>query len=249
MKVISLGAGVQSSTMALMASCGELEQPDFAVFADTQWEPQAVYRWIDSLEPMLSFPIYRTTIGSLRDHLKAAQNSTGQRIAAVPFFMDGGRKMGRRQCTHEYKLAPIRRLIREKGGEKVELWLGISVDEIHRMKPSRLKWITNRWPLIEKRMSRQDCLAWLSDHGYEAPPRSSCLGCPYHSDSYWRSLRETSPEEWNDTVEMDRIIRDQPKFHEQQFMHRSCKPLDEIDFSDNGQLDLFGEECEGMCGV
>jgi hypothetical protein len=43
-RYISLGAGVQSSVMALMAARGEIgPMPDCAVFADTQWEPAGVY--------------------------------------------------------------------------------------------------------------------------------------------------------------------------------------------------------------
>ena len=38
LRVISLGAGVQSSVMALMAAKGEIgPMPDCAIFADTQW--------------------------------------------------------------------------------------------------------------------------------------------------------------------------------------------------------------------
>jgi hypothetical protein len=44
MRILSLGAGVQSTTMALMAAVGEIaDKPDAAIFADTGWEPKAVY--------------------------------------------------------------------------------------------------------------------------------------------------------------------------------------------------------------
>ncbi|ANS02942.1 hypothetical protein [uncultured Mediterranean phage uvDeep-CGR0-AD1-C123] len=43
LEVISLGAGVQSSVMALMAAHGELPIPECAIFADTQFEPRQVY--------------------------------------------------------------------------------------------------------------------------------------------------------------------------------------------------------------
>ena len=36
------------------------------------------------------------------------------------------------------------------------------------------------------------------------------------------------------------------------FLHRSCKPLDEIDFRtdvERGQMLLWDDECEGMCGL
>jgi 3'-phosphoadenosine 5'-phosphosulfate sulfotransferase (PAPS reductase)/FAD synthetase len=65
--VISLGAGVQSSTMALMAARGQIEpMPDYAIFADTQAEPKHIYSWLDWLETQLPFPLIRVTKGNLR---------------------------------------------------------------------------------------------------------------------------------------------------------------------------------------
>lgn len=62
--IISLGAGVQSSTLALMAVHGEITpMPDAAIFADTQAEPQSVYKWLDWLEMQLPFPVHRVTKG------------------------------------------------------------------------------------------------------------------------------------------------------------------------------------------
>lgn len=40
LKVLSLGAGVQSTTVLLMSWAGELPPLDCAIFADTGWEPQ-----------------------------------------------------------------------------------------------------------------------------------------------------------------------------------------------------------------
>ena len=66
LEIISLGAGVQSSVMALMAARGELTpMPSAAVFADTQWEPAGVYAHLDWLEQQLPFPTYRVTQGNL----------------------------------------------------------------------------------------------------------------------------------------------------------------------------------------
>jgi 3'-phosphoadenosine 5'-phosphosulfate sulfotransferase (PAPS reductase)/FAD synthetase len=47
LRVLSLGAGVQSTTLALMAAHGEIEPPHCAIFADTGWEPRAVYDHLD----------------------------------------------------------------------------------------------------------------------------------------------------------------------------------------------------------
>jgi len=48
LRVLSLGAGVQSTTMALMAAHGEImSMPNCAIFADTGWEPKAVYEHLE----------------------------------------------------------------------------------------------------------------------------------------------------------------------------------------------------------
>jgi hypothetical protein len=254
--VLSLGAGVQSTTMALMAARGEIKpMPDCAIFADTGWEPRAVYEHFDRLEPLLPFPVHRVSAGNIRSDMIAKVNATGQRFAAIPFFTlskTGQRGMARRQCTKEYKLEPIRRLVvemmggRPKGG--CEVWLGISTDEAIRMKPSRVRYMTSRWPLIEADMSRRDCERWLLAQGMSAP-KSACIGCPFRSNEAWRSLK---PEEFADAVEVDAAIRHPWGMRSQAFLHRDRVPLDKADLrthAERGQPDLFGNECEGMCGV
>ena len=250
MKIISLGAGVQSTTLALLAHHGEIEPPDYAVFADTGWEPKAVYKHLDWLESYLSFPVVRVSAGSLKDSLL---NHNGNRFDAVPFFTANG-GMGRRQCTFQYKLRPIQKFCKpySSKGNPVVMELGISTDEWTRMKPSRVKYIENTWPLIDLEMSRNDCMDWLKRNGYKVPPKSACLGCPYHNDGLWRDIKNNSPEEFEETCKVDDAIRVMPNFREHQFMHRSLKPLREVDFrtmEDMGQLNFFTDECEGMCGL
>lgn len=65
LRVLSLGAGVQSTTLALMATKGEIEAPDCAIFADTGWEPKAVYRHLQWLEDVLPFPVHRVSAGDI----------------------------------------------------------------------------------------------------------------------------------------------------------------------------------------
>ena len=255
MNILSLGAGVQSSTLAMMAAAGEIgPMPDAAIFADTGWEPKKVHEYLDWLEKQLPFPVYRVMNGG---GLLEAIKGNG-RFAAVPFFtLNGG--MGRRQCTGEFKIIPVQKKIRELlGYEKYKripegaatVWIGISTDESIRMKPSQVKWINHRWPLIENGMSRMQCLEWFEQHNMPQPPKSSCLGCPFHSDKQWIEIKNGDQDEWFETVEIDRFIRYRTKMKHSQFMHRSLKPLDEVNFDGlENQMDLWGNECEGMCGV
>src|SRR5262245_56663704 len=267
--VISLGAGVQSSTMALMAAHGEITpMPDCAIFADTGAEPGHVYRHLAWLTGVLPFPVHiaRAPGPDLRHRLLHAREQPNSDWRP-PFYAindDGEAGPINRQCTRFYKIQPIQRKVRELVGIKprspgprkvvVEQWIGISQDEMVRMKISGVRYIENRWPLIEKRMKRYDCLQWLKRHDYPEPGRSACTFCPYRNNRSWRTLRDESPDDFADAVMIDAAIRTAiPKLTKTSlFVHRSLKPLDQVDLStdrDRGQLDLFLDECDGMCGV
>jgi hypothetical protein len=243
--LLSLGAGVQSTVLALMAASGELPRLDGAVFADTRWEPRRVYDHLVKLGAVLEsagIPLYRVSKGNLRqDSL-----DPDHRYASVPYYVrnpDGSEGMGRRQCTSEYKLAPINRKVREllgaappdyrrvPKGRICEQWIGFSVDEIGRVSDKDgVSYIHKRYPLIELGMSRADCERWLRRHGWPEVAKSACIGCPYHGNRQWRELRDHYPDEWADAVDFDAAIRRGGArglpLDGQAFLHRSRVPLD-----------------------
>lgn len=259
--ILSLGAGVQSSTIALMAVAGEISpMPDAAIFADTQAEPASVYKWLDWLETQLPFPVYRITKGDL------AEISTRVRISRFgnkytngqpPAFMDVGKKKEgilQRQCTGDFKIKMIERQIRAiRDRQPVIQWIGISTDEAHRMKPAAKKYITNRFPLIDLGMSRDDCLAWMKANGFPEPPRSSCVFCPFHSDEEWQRLKTREPIEFERAVEYEKNFQHaigETRLTGKPYLHRSLKPLYQIQFEPTaGKRSQFGNECAGVCGV
>ena len=125
--VISLGGGVQSSVLALMASKVAFDRiPDCAIFADTRWEPPSIYEHLTWLIDRLSFPLYVVDNGrSLREDVKALTNHSGsRRYVDIPVYLKGrdgeGDGIGRRQCTDNYKIRPIRRRIREMLGTRAQ---------------------------------------------------------------------------------------------------------------------------------
>lgn len=295
LRVLSLGAGVQSSTLALMAARGDLgPMPDCAIFADTGAEPAAVYRHLEWLKSALPFPVHTVSAGNLRDQLldpAAPKNgrppmfvksvTPAGTVVEVPgdtwLDGDGGEVvevryhtmtrdevsvgMTNRQCTQDFKLIPIMREVRRLAGIKpktrgpqkpiVEQWIGISTDEVVRLKSSRHRWSHNRHPLIEARMSRQDCLRWLEERQYPRPPKSACTFCPYHSNAMWRDMRDNDPESWADACRVDAALRENGLLLKgTPYLHRSCVPLWEVDL-DEPDAPMFGfaNECEGMCGV
>ena len=271
LRVLSLGAGVQSTTLALMAAHGEIRpMPDVAIFADTGWEPAAIYRHLDWLETQLPFPVRRVKrVGlDLGEHAIDIAHNDVTRTASPPWYtkFSGPKAEGGflpRQCSKEFKVRVIIKEVRamlglapgERGPKDpaVEQWLGISTDEMQRMKDAEVKWIKHRFPLIENGISRRDCLRWMSERGYPEPAKSSCIFCPYRGDQQWRDLRDNAPDDWSRVVQFDREVR--PGFFGmdgEAFLHRQRVPLDEVDLrteADLGQLNMFDDECEGMCGV
>jgi hypothetical protein len=261
MKAISLGAGVQSTTLLHMSAMGALARADVAIFADTGWEPAEVYAHVAQLEATSPIPIVRVQLGNLRADALASRN--GKRFASMPLYvrnLDGSKGMARRQCTYQYKIRPIRQWLRRhvagtRATQRAQLWLGISMDEIHRMKAADVRWVEHVWPLIDQGMTRADCVQWLTDHGLGIPPKSSCIGCPFHGDDYWRDLRDRRPAEWEDAVAFDEAIRSLPRFAGETYLHRRAVPLrtaldrltTRTERKQNLQGEMFGAECEGVC--
>lgn len=272
LNVLSLGAGVQSTTMALMAAHGQIDpMPDAAIFADTQSEPEAVYahlKWLMSPN-VLPFPVHIVSKGNLGQATLDVAEGRAERCDSPPLWIqseevNSSAPIGR-SCTREYKIIPIIKKAEELAGlvprqrkpktVVITQWIGISTDEIVRAKKSDRAHIEHRWPLIEKRMNRTDCMSWLRAHGYPVPPKSACTFCPYKQNDQWRHLRDRSPKEWTQTVEFDRRLRtgdrSWPRTSGPVFLHRDLVPLDQAQL-DGGINDMWGdmpEECEGMCGV
>jgi len=232
--------------MLALSARGVLPKVDYAIFADTGWEPQAIYDHLDRLEREIAapagIPVLRVSSGNIRDDAL----DPNHRFASMPLYVlnaDGKAGMTRRQCTGEYKIKPIKRQIRELLGYPhpvrvpkdvyVEQWVGISTDEFHRAKDSDVKYMRNRHPLIDLGWSREDCVRYLTSLGFAGTPKSSCLGCPFHGNAQWRHIRDNSPEEWEDVVAFDAAIRKGNaranatgnQLLGQAYLHRSRVPL------------------------
>mgnify|MGYP003147177276 CR=1 FL=1 len=264
MHILSLGAGVQSSALALMATHGEITpMPDIAIFSDTHAEPQEVYEWLDWLENKVSFPIVQVSHRDLKNDITKERLPIPAWIQLKDEDRSGG--LLNRICTSDYKINPLIREVRKQlgifgkrtpEGVLAIQWIGISLDEIQRMKNSRNSFIEHRWPLIENRLTRLHCIEWVQKHYKKTPPRSACTFCPFHDNKEWRHIRDDYPEEWQDAIKIDKKIRTMWRGKDSEasfFLHRSKVPLEEADLSEpnEGQFDLFGfeNECDGMCGV
>lgn len=269
---------------------GELPAIDAAIFADTGEEPKAVYEHLEWLKSLNGPPIIVRSRGRrLGDDLMVGRAGWGvpelkenhkHRFASIPAFTATAEAVPKgkvkRQCTKEYKVEVIEQSVRRdvvgmppgktvpKGTIVVQI-AGISLDEGGRAarmrKQTRAKYWRWEFPLIEKFMTRQDCITVL---GRLAPGRkigrSACTFCPFHSDAEWLELK-ASPDDWDRAVQIDEGLRADGAIvnramKEKLYIHPSCRPLVQIDFSipavdpRKAQLNLnYNQECLGMCGV
>ena len=265
LRVLSLGAGVQSSTVLFKMLENKIKMADVAIFADTGNEPKEVYDYLKYLINVTKdkLPIHIVSSGNIVDDaLATKEKGTNKGFITMPIYAidDLGKKsLGRRQCTNNYKIQPINKEVRKilnvktLRGKNIEMIMGISTDEIQRARKPHTQWQINYYPLIEMDMSRHDCKHYVKETNVKQPPRSACIVCPYHSNDEWQHLKDNYPEEFKQAVEFDRAIRDVAKDKNiKNYLHSSFIPLDQVNFKkklDIYQGSLFDDECQGMCGV
>lgn len=286
MHILNLGAGVQSTALYLMSIDGtepEVPKFDYAIFADTQEEPDDVYRHLEWLESLGGPKILRATAGKLGDCVIAGTDARGNRLrdgsgfASIPAFVQDAagksKGLGQRQCTREFKVDIIEKVIRRQlfGVEPGRplpkdavciQYMGLSFDEPKRVIRVRQRYMARpkqwqaQFPLFDMEMTRADCKKYLEGRVPHAVPRSACVFCPYKTNAEWRELRDNDPAGWERACQVDDALRATGNFKNESYCHRSYRPLREADLRTDGQktgqMGLFvdfGDECEGMCGV
>ena len=245
MKILSLGWGVQSFTLAAMSALGELEPIDAAIHADTTHDSVLTYKFAAKWTPWLEARGVNviTVRADDTEVIDRKYNHT-----QIPAFNNSG-GMGKRQCTTRWKITPVRRKVRElSGGKPVEQWIGISLDEIQRANTSGVQYVTNRFPLVEKRITRAACVTWLEKNGLGVPPKSACVFCPYHGLNNWRQTKAVD-EDWQEAVRVDEEIRHVSNNGMTNYLCSARVPLTDLDLStpeERGQINWI-DECSGTC--
>lgn len=259
--ILNLGAGVQSTALYLMSL--RRDEPDlipvfdYAIFADTQEEPKAVYDHLAWLKSLGGPPILEGTAGKLGDDIvhgysRSRPGKTAVGFKQIPAFQSSvpGVLEGKasRHCTAHYKIGVVDRVIRQQvlglnRGERfpsdvlVHQYFGLSHDEPKRIVKvqDRFAGSTNsaaHFPLWDLRWDRADCRSYLEEvEPSRRVPRSACTFCPFHSNAEWRRVRDGDPEGWARSVEIDRALRNGAAcavgLDTSLYLHRSCLPLDQ----------------------
>jgi hypothetical protein len=246
-RIISLGWGAQSVTIAGMAALGQMASVDVALFADTSHERVATYEFAREVMPWLES--HGVKVVTVRAESTAPINRWGGMLLPGYTSRNGSVGQTKRQCTDDWKIAPIRRWLQaHREGRRVSLLLGISLDEIGRMRDSSVKYIAHEYPLVDRRMTRGACVSWLERQGLPVPERSACVMCPFQSERDWRSLSEPDRQH---AIEVDEGIR-MARPPQPLYVHRSLRPVAELDLRsepERGQMSLWENECTGYCGT
>jgi len=187
--VLSFGAGVQTTAMAILVAQGQI-QVDEVAFADTYAEKPETYWYMDNYTKPLfeSLDIPFTTVkGDLIEYCK--------RYKIVPSVVY-------RWCSDKAKIRPMKK---HYDKDTTTLLIGFSIDEAHRA--NRVNdGLERQFPLIELGIGYNDCEQIIRDYGWPRPLRSSCYFCPFQPWLEWNWLKREHPELIKKCLEMEELL-------------------------------------------
>lgn len=258
LRVFSFGGGVDSHAVIVLQSQGKLPKPyDYFVFAnvgeDSKSPDTLTYIKQNTLSFCEEFGIKFIEVQKERDGqpetLRQAIVRSPHSVIIPAFTRRNGGKL-HRNCTTDFKITVVAKWIKQQGYRTAVIGLGIAVDELERVRST--DWYDEdgikkqrEYPLVELRLSRQDCLNIIASSGLPEPPPSKCKWCPLNSRADWQRLKQY-PDRWQDALEVERIINSKSTAltAKHVFLHRDGVPLEQA-VAD--QMGLFPDETEADC--
>jgi len=243
--IFSYGGGIQSVAILALIASRKLPKPELIIMADTGREGTATWNYIKSYaKPLMDdigivFDVVPHSYSAVDiyghngDMLLPAYTQTGK----LPTF-----------CSDEWKQRPVRRRLRELGyGPKRQIiqWLGMSLDEVDRLRQSDVKWITNHYPLcFDVKKRRHECELLITDYGLPLPEKSACWMCPNRRYEEWQYLKDNQPADFNQAVELEAKLSADDKKGGLFFTNQNVR-LPDADFSkpETRQLDMCAYSC------
>ena len=239
--IVSMGWGVNSTAMLVYLVQNDLPL-DGAIFADTGGEIPETYQYIEEVgKPYLE--THDIPYWTVKAPEAGTLEETCLRRKVIP-----SRKW--RWSTRDFKVYPIHRFYGRELGGQINQYLGISYDELHRMKQNGEPDITNIYPLVDARITRSGCRLIIQEAGLAQPVRSGCYFCPFAPLSRWDWLLKTHPDLYLKSIEMEENSK---HFPEDPGLLTGRKPLRDVaqDLEEQRSLEFWSVEqpCEGHCEV
>jgi hypothetical protein len=228
-QVWSCGGGVQSAAIAALIVTGRLSKPDISLIVDTEREKSTTWAYYDSvLKPELA-KVGVDLIRVPKSKYATVDLFSGNGDLLIPAFTNKDGTIGKlpTYCSNEWKRRVIMRYLRAQNVERCQNWLGISLDELKRVRTGPPAWFQPRYVFIyEIPMRRNECVEVVAQLGWPPAPRSSCWMCPNHDDGEWASMST------EDLIRASEFEKDIQTRDPHVWLHRSCKPIATVDFTD-----------------
>lgn len=261
-EVFSSGGGTQSACISALIVQGLLPKPDIFAIADTGRERGTTWEYLNQviIPAMQSVGVEVHRIGpewkSVPAHGRDWQ-SHNENTLLLPLFTDQSGEVGKLSgfCSKSWKVEVVNRYLSQVFGitrSQYRKWIGFSLDEWRRVQRmmcgEEYKKGQIRFPLVsDVPLKRHEAIRTVERMGWPEPPRSRCFDCPNQLDEEWIEVKEQAPEEFTLAVERDREIR---LIDPHAWMHKTCVPLDQVDFSREPGLFDSGDYCSsGVCFV
>ncbi len=264
LRCFSFGGGVQSTAALVLSARGEIDFPVF-LFANVgdDSEHPATLRYIKDVAAPYAAQ-HNIEIDETRRILRAGprkgqsetllQQMNNSRNVTIPIRLWPTGAPGQRACTVDHKIMRIDMALRERGATRTNraiLGLGISLDEYQRMSSDNPELVSTRvYPLIDLRLTRQDCINIIERAGLPVPPKSACWFCPFHSDTGWREMKKREPGLFAQAVKLELKINTQRAEDGKSpaFLSRSLVPLEDAVADDQATMFNDDDTCEsGFC--
>jgi hypothetical protein len=257
---MSFGGGVQSTAMLVLAAQGKIDYRTafFCNVGEDSENPATLEYVRDHSLPFanthgIEFVELRRTLRSGSPETVMGRILSPTKSVGIPVRMNDSGAPGTRQCTQDFKIKVVAKELRRRGATKdnpAMVALGISLDEFHRARTSSgMDYELLDYPLIDMRITRQDCINIINDAGLPTPPKSSCFFCPFHTKAAWREQARSEPELFLRSVELERFINERQTAlgKDKVWLSSALKPLDEA-FGDDGQLSMFEDATCDIAG-
>jgi hypothetical protein len=207
-RFISFSGGVESTTMALLYGATA-----DAIFSDTGWEHDAMYKRIDAVEATLrafhgpGFNVVRVS----REGPKLQEYIRDHKF--FPSFRA-------RFCTRLFKIEPIDGFLRqfadpaEPKKKTVELMIGLNAGEGDRVgNHGLLSHVSYTYPLLDAGVTRDKCVEYLAAVGLVPSlpaymSRGGCVGCFYKSKREFAAMALLNPAEAYAVADLEESVQD-----------------------------------------
>lgn len=196
--IVGFSGGVTSAWCAGWALRKYPKSDVVFLFHDTKEEDEDTYRFIREMAAALKHPI--------------TERSDGRSVTEV--MRDEGMLANNRVafCSRILKAEQFEKYRREQTSPIVKV-LGFTAHEYQRVQRQTMvaerDGFTVRFPLIEEKVSKQDCADWCIGLGVRPPAmyrwsdHANCPGCMRGGRAYWLAVKENAPEVWAQRVALE----------------------------------------------